>query len=98
VHLIPPVKFKPVALPIEFEDALVEIINLGARPPRWTEAFPQPSTNIVGDRWVTKSRSAVLELPSIIIRTEPNYLLNPAHPDFKRIHSGHPVPFAFDPR
>lgn len=40
----------------------------------------------------------VLELPSVIVRTEPNYLLNPAHPGFQRIKAGKPTPFAFDPR
>jgi RES domain-containing protein len=40
----------------------------------------------------------VLELPSVIIRGEPNYLLNPAHPDFRKIVIGKPEPFSFDPR
>ena len=29
---------------------------------------------------------------------ETNYLLNPAHPDFKKVNIGKPEPFAFDPR
>ena len=40
----------------------------------------------------------MLQLPSVIIRTEPYYLLNPAHPDFKKIKIGKPQPFSFDPR
>ena len=40
----------------------------------------------------------MLELPSVIIPGEPNYLLNPEHPDFKKIAIGEPVPFCFDPR
>lgn len=98
VRLNPPLKLKYVAIPIEFDDALMEIIHIGTLPARWTEAPPPPSTRLIGDRWVTEARSPVLELPSVLIRTEPNYLLNPAHPDFKGIHIGKPVPFAFDPR
>ena len=43
------------------------------------------------------ARSAVLALPSVITE-ETNYLLNPAHPDFRKITIGKPEPFAFDPR
>ncbi|MCB1079902.1 MAG: RES family NAD+ phosphorylase, partial [Verrucomicrobiae bacterium] len=59
---------------------------------------PPPSTKDIGDLWVRQARSAVLELPSVIIPTEPNYLLNPSHPDFKKIVIGKAEPFAFDPR
>ena len=37
-------------------------------------------------------------LPSVIISGELNYLINPAHPDFKRISFGKPESFAFDSR
>jgi len=53
---------------------------------------------VIGDAWVREARSAVLALPSVIISGEPNYLLNPAHPDFKMISICKPEMFAFDPR
>lgn len=96
VHLNPPVVFQFVAIPIDFDDALVQTPT--ALPVDWTEEPPPPATKRVGDLWVKEARSAVLELPSVIIPGEPNYLLNPAHPDFKRIVIGKPEPFSFDPR
>ena len=96
VHLNPPVIFKYLAIPIEFDDALVE--KVAALPADWTEEPPPPATKAIGDLWVKKARSAVLELPSVIILGEPNYLLNPAHPDFQKIIIGKPQPFSFDPR
>lgn len=42
--------------------------------------------------------SAVLAVPSVIIPQETNYLLNPQHPDFKKIKIGKPEDFGFDPR
>jgi RES domain-containing protein len=39
-----------------------------------------------------------MELPSAIIPTESNYLLNPAHWDFQKIIIRKPVAFSFDPR
>ncbi len=98
VHLNPPVAFKYVAIPIEFDEALVETVAAMDLPADWNEEPPPPSTAEIGDRWVRESRSAVLKLPSVIISAELNYLLNPAHSDFKRIHIGTPRPFSFDPR
>jgi len=98
VHLNPPVAFKYVAIPIEFDEALVETFATSDLPADWNEEPPPPSTAEIGDRWVKESRSAVLELPSVIIPAEPNYMLNPAHSDFKRIRIGKPTPFSFDPR
>ena len=98
VHLNPPVAFKYVAIPIEFDEALVETFATSDLPADWNEEPPPPSTAEIGDRWVKESRSAVLELPSVIIPAEPNYLLNLAHSDFKRIRIGKPTPFSFDPR
>lgn len=98
VHLNPPVAFKYVAIPIEFDEALVETVAAMDLPADWNEEPPPPSTAEIGDRWVRESRSAVLKLPSVIISAELNYLLNPAHSDFKSIRIGTPMPFSFDPR
>ena len=98
VHLNPPVAFKYVAIPIEFDEALVETVAAMDLPADWNEEPPPPSTAEIGDRWVRESRSAVLKLPSVIISAELNYLLNPAHSDFTRIDIGTPMPFSFDPR
>lgn len=98
VHLNPPVTFRYVAIPIEFEETLAERFAAAGLPAEWTEEPPSPSTKQIGDQWVKEARSAVLELPSAIIQAESNYLLNPAHPDFNKVTIGKPVPFAFDPR
>jgi RES domain-containing protein len=98
VHLNPPVAFKYVAIPVEFDEALLETFATSDLPADWNEEPPPPSTAEIGDRWVNESRSPVLELPSVIIPAEPNYLLNPAHSEFKRIRIGKPVRFSFDPR
>lgn len=98
VHLSPPVMFKYLAVPIVFDEGLLESIAARSLPVDWMEQPPPPSTQHIGDVWVKQARSAVLELPSVIINHERNYLLNPAHPDFRKIKIGKPVPFAFDPR
>ena len=98
VHLNPPVFFNYAAIRITFDHALVEIVPLKALPPDWRDEPPPPSSKRVGDAWVLAARSAVLALPSVIISGETNYLLNPAHPDFKKISIGKWGRFTFDPR
>lgn len=98
VHLNPPVSFKYVVISIAFDDALVEKFKRTDLPEEWTEEPPPPSTQVIGDQWVKDARSAVLELPSVIIRDESNYLLNPAHTDFKKFIIGNSEHFSFDSR
>jgi RES domain-containing protein len=97
VHLNPPFRFKYVAIPLKFDEALVEYFPAKLLPADWRIEPTPPSTKTIGDAWVKAARSAVLALPSVITG-DINFLLNPAHPDFKKIIIGKPEPFVFDPR
>jgi RES domain-containing protein len=98
VHLNPPLSFRYVVFRVEFDEGLVEKVSAAALPGDWSDEPPPPVAQAVGDLWVKQARSAVLELPSVIIRGESNCLLNPAHHDFQRITICPPERFAFDPR
>jgi RES domain-containing protein len=98
VHLNPPVLFKYVVIRVTFDDSLMEKVAPRNLPADWREEPPPPSSKRIGDAWVLAARSALLVLPSVIIPGEPNYLLNPLHPDFKKIAIGKPERFTFDPR
>jgi hypothetical protein len=52
----------------------------------------------MGDIWVRRGSSAVLEVPSALIPDELNYLLNPSHSAFEQIVIGTPRPLDIDPR
>jgi len=97
VHLKLPVTSKYVAIPVQFADVLVDVFPVKKLPVGWNAEPPPAAAQQIGDRWVKEERSAILALPSVITG-ETNYLLNPAHPDFKRIAIGSPEPFSFDPR
>jgi len=43
-------------------------------------------------------KTVALRVPSVIIPEEYNYIINPAHPDFKKLRISRPEPFSFDPR
>ena len=98
VHLIPPIPFRYFAIPVEFDDDGMESWPSNALPKDWTEHPVPTSTQSLGDAWVREARSLVLEVPSVFIPNELNYLINPEHPDFKKVSIGKPEPFAFDPR
>jgi RES domain-containing protein len=98
VHLTPPVLFEYRIFRIEFDEGLVERPEIFALPKDWRAEPPPPSTKMIGDAWARESRSVAIAFPSVIIPDEINYVLNPAHPDFKRIVIGPPVEFSFDRR
>lgn len=97
VHLNPPLRFRYVAFPLKFDDALVEYFPPKSLPADWRMEPTPPSAKAIGDAWAKAARSAVLALPSVITG-DTNFLLNPAHPDFKKIIIGKPESFVFDPR
>jgi RES domain-containing protein len=67
-------------------------------PPSWRDMPPSIATREFGAGWAREQRSAVLRVPSAVVLGEFNYLLNPAHPDFRQVGIGRPEPFIFDPR
>ena len=80
------------------DDMRIERIGFSDLPAGWRE-FPSPEyLQKIGDEWITRRASAVLAVPSPVIPQENNYLLNPNHPDFKRVRPNRPVPFPLDPR
>jgi RES domain-containing protein len=82
---------------IEIPDS-VAIVSLTIRPRGWRWEPPSLASQHAGDRWLVTNRSALLEVPSAIIPTETNLVLNPAHPDAGKLRIGTPRPFQFDPR
>ena len=76
----------------------IEELKLREMPTDWKANPAPPSTMDIGTQWVRDARSSIMELPSVTIETESNYLLNPLHPDFKRLAISSAKPFEFDSR
>jgi RES domain-containing protein len=51
-----------------------------------------------GDRWLGEARTCVLLVPSVIVPTERNAAINPAHADFAEIVASDPRPVVWDRR
>jgi RES domain-containing protein len=87
-----------IAFRIHFRDTPVERLPLEKLPPDWDAKPVCTGTQRLGAEWFASRRTAILQVPSAIIPSEWNFVLNPAHPDFARIVIAPPDPFAFDPR
>lgn len=83
---------------VHIPERLVEILEAGALPKGW-RGYPSPPANqSIGDRWIAEGRSLALRVPSAIIPSAGNYLINPEHPRFTEMVIDQPEPFAFDAR
>lgn len=100
VHLGRPlnIRVRYVAFAVFFADASVEALNRDQLPPDWNRKPAGENTQQIGLAWASSFRSVILQVPSAIIPSEDNFLLNPLHPEFRRLRIEPPVPFAFDPR
>ena len=65
-------------------------------PSGWTEVPSPAAVSAWGTRQLQKNLA--LKLPSVIVTSEFNYLLNPLHPDFKNVRLIDVEPFTFDRR
>ena len=84
---------------IEIGDA--DLLSLDARdlPKDWRIDPPPSSTAHVGDGWVTSNDSLALAVPSVVIPSQHNILINPAQRHWDRaLKTVRPGPFVFDPR
>jgi hypothetical protein len=67
-------------------------------PVGWDSQPPRSFTQAIGDGSLLAKVSAALQVPSVIIPGEFNYLLNPEHAEFRLVKAESPTAFSFDPR
>ena len=72
-----------VGLRLAFDEALVE--DVGPLPEYWRDNSWPAAVQSLGDRWLDEERSAILRVPSAVLPSESNYLLNPRHPAFAQV-------------
>ena len=87
-----------VTFEIEVPDRCVLRLALSDLPAGWRSKEISAATQDLGTRWQREGRSVALAVPSVIIPQELCLLLNPAHPDTRRVSVTYPAAFAFDER
>jgi RES domain-containing protein len=86
------------AIPVEFDESLVRVLEPRDLPSDWQSNPPPGSTQAIGDEWVSSGGSAMLRVPSVVVPVEFNYVVNPGHSDFRRLRIGEPIAFPLDSR
>jgi RES domain-containing protein len=76
----------------------IERIELDDLPEDWRSTESRERLRDIGAEWIKRASSAVLAVPSAVIPTEINYLLNTLHPSFLKIVIGDPQEFETDLR
>jgi len=74
------------------------VVNVEDLPDDWNSKPPNITTQTIGDDFVFENEYAILKVPSSIVPQEFNYLINPNHPDAKRVKVIGKTQMTFDPR
>lgn len=84
---------------IDIPDSLPILeVHINDLPLDWDSKPPNTTTQIIGDDFVLYNQAAILKVPSSIVPEEYNYLLNPFHPEFHKIHKIKAHKMQFDSR
>lgn len=81
------------------EAMAVPVVEPSALPADWRRFAPYSGvTQRLGMKWLNEMSSVALKVPSAVSDTEWNFLLNPAHSDFRMLKLGASRDFSMDPR
>jgi RES domain-containing protein len=87
------------AIEIEIPDGVpMKTIAASTLPAGWQDTPGPDELKDIGTAWVAVGTELVLAVPSAVVPHESNYLVNPDHPDIKRVTIMAPTPFSMDPR
>ncbi len=67
-------------------------------PTHWRETPAPRELAQIGDEFVKKAEKCLLRVPSALAVNENNWLINPGHPEFRKIAFRTPEPLRYDPR
>lgn len=80
------------------ENVSVRQLDIKDLPENWRE-YPAPNKLAeTGSEWIEKAESLILKVPSVVIPGEKNLLINPNHPEFKKIEIDETADFEFNDR
>lgn len=87
-----------VVIEVVIDASLIIELDLSELPKNWRADPPPRKVRAIGDVWIAGATSVVMRVPSSVVPAESNFLLNPRHADFHKLHIGKPVAFRFDQR
>lgn len=86
-------------LSIEIPDDKLPRLDLSQLPSDWKDPSPPDSTQSLGEQWLLAGESVGLRVPSVIVPSEFNAIMNPLHADFAALlETVQTEVMVFDPR
>lgn len=70
----------------DISDMFIKEASPDRLPSGWDAVPCEPVSQRFGDQWLRDQETAVLKVPSVVLPVEWNYILNPQHQDFSKIH------------
>ncbi len=89
---------KYVLIPVEIDESLIVQLDRDLLPKTWRSDPAPAQVKSAGDEWAQSGKSVALRVPSTLVPDESNFLLNPRHAEFSKLHRGAPISFQFDSR
>lgn len=85
-------------LTLEIPDDSITVIEINQLPKNW-KVYPAPTIlSEIGERWINEGKTIAFKVPSCIIHSSHNFILNCKHPDYSRVKLVERVHFEFDSR
>ena len=82
-------------IPNDLEHKTIEVADL---PNHWRESAAPPELARFGDEFAHQGAFCLLLVPSVLAPSENNCLINPSHPDYRRLVIREAEPLHYDPR
>lgn len=80
------------------DDLPLKIITQQALPSNWKLDSSYAITQPLGSDWYKAGETLLLRVPSAVVPSENNFVLNARHPDFSKVIIKHKEPFGYDYR
>jgi RES domain-containing protein len=87
-----------VIIEVGIDECFISRVDRARLGRNWRSDPPPAKLRAIGDAWIAGESSVVLQVPSVLVPAEFNYLVNPRHADFPELRVGKPSRFRFDPR
>jgi RES domain-containing protein len=83
---------------LEIPDDSITTIKISQLPENWS-VYPAPSVlSEIGEKWIKEAGTIALKVPSCIVHTSHNLILNCRHPEYHRVKLIDRRKFEFDTR
>jgi len=70
---------------INIRDDSIAELKISELPAGWNQYLAPDALKLFGDQFIRENKNLALRIPSAIVAMESNILINPNHPDFKKV-------------